>query len=111
MFACNATNGDTSNGLFLTTSSLKRLLYNQSSGWLDDLVFTFFATIINCSKEYNITSGFNDNLLCLMFSDSKDSVKRENPYFCTNISRILNISLKDTNEDIDLKTKEMKKWV
>ena len=85
ILSCDAANGDTYKGLYFTVNFLNSLLYNLNSGWLDDLIFTFFATIFNFFKEYNISPVFNDTLLSLVFADTQDNVKRVNSCFRSNI--------------------------
>ena len=107
---CDQANGETFNGLLLTVNSLKIMLCKKRSGWLDDLVIDFFATILNFSKEYNISSVSNDDLPSLVFADSQDNIKRLNPWFRSNTFTYLNNNLQYQDEDNDDTTKEMVKW-
>ena len=75
IFSCDTANGDTFKGFFLTANYLKRLLCNKSFGWLDELLFTLFATMLNFSKDYNMLSEFNDNLPSLVFADTQYNAK------------------------------------
>ena len=46
---------------------------------LNVFIFTFFTTMLNFSLEYDVTFGFSDNLLSLVFTDMQDKVNRVNP--------------------------------
>ena len=82
IFSGDKANGDTFKGLFLTVNFLKSLICKYNSGWLDDTVFTFFATIFNFFKRYNVSGEFNDNLPSLVFENTQDNFLRVNPCFC-----------------------------
>ena len=51
------------------------------SGWLDDEIFTFFATLLNFTQEYNVLGGFNTNLPTVVVSNTQDTVTRVNSWY------------------------------
>ena len=74
IFSGDKANGDTFKGLFLAVNSLKILISIHNPGWLDDVIFTFFAIMFNFSTDYNVSGEFNDNLPSSVFSNIQDNI-------------------------------------
>ena len=107
---CNSAGEDTFVPLFLSVESLKRLLLETGGGWLDDLIFTFFSTLLNFITEYDSeTKDFRDRLPTLAFGDTIDDVYRINPSRRINGFKLL-CNYDDIGVDNNNTIKEMKKW-
>ena len=107
---CNSAGKDTFRPLFLSIESLKQLLLETGGGWLDDLIFTFFTTLLNFITEYDSeTKDFRDRLPTLAFGDTIDDVHRINPSRRINEFKLL-CNYDDYASDKNDTTSEVKKW-
>ena len=81
------------------------------SGWLDDDIFTFFATFLNFTQEYDVLGGFNTSLPTVVFSNTQETIKRVDPFYRDKIFNLLiKKPVQDQDEGNDDINDEMVKW-
>ena len=71
--------------------SLERLLDLEGTiRWLDNVMFTFFSTLLLFPVEYNIKKKqFNDVLPSVVFIDTQDNMLKTNPCIRNKIFKLL----------------------
>ena len=80
-------------------------------GWLDNVMFTFFTTLLNFSVEYNIEKKqLSDFLPFVVFTDTQDHMLKMNPCIRTNTFKLLMSEFSDLKKDNKDITKGINEW-